>query len=76
MGVRSLDDIPEILYNKKAVQAIGQQTGRQYAELSPAGFQRRKRVMRMTGYEITMICIAAMTLLLKLIEVIYNLIKK
>jgi len=32
--------------------------------------------MRMTGYEITMICIAAMTLLLKLIEVIYNLIKK
>ena len=32
--------------------------------------------MCMTGYEITMICIAAMTLLLKLIEVIYNLIKK
>ena len=32
--------------------------------------------MCMTGYEITMICIAAMTLLLKLIEVILNFIKK
>ena len=32
--------------------------------------------MRMNGYEIVMICIAAMTLLLKLIEVILNQIKK
>jgi len=32
--------------------------------------------MRMNGYEIAMICIAAMTLLLKLIEVILNQIKK
>ena len=32
--------------------------------------------MYMTGYEITMICIAAMTLLLKLIEVIFNLLHK
>lgn len=46
-----------------------------YAELSPAEFVR-KQVMRMTGYEITMICIAAMTLLLKLIEVIFNLFHK
>lgn len=32
--------------------------------------------MRMSGYEIVMICMAAMTLLLKVIEVIYTLIKK
>jgi len=32
--------------------------------------------MDMTGYEITMICIAAMTLLLKWIEVIFNLLHK
>ena len=32
--------------------------------------------MYMTGYEIAMICIAAMTLLLKLIEVIINLLHK
>ena len=76
LGLRSLDDIPEIQYNKKAVQAIERQTERKYAELSPAGFQRRKRVMYMTGYEIAMICIAAMTLLLKLIEVIINLLHK
>ena len=30
----------------------------------------------MSGYEIVMICMAAMTLLLKVIEVIYTLIKK
>ena len=32
--------------------------------------------MGMSGYEIAMICVTAMTFLLKLIEVIYNLIKK
>ena len=30
----------------------------------------------MSGYEIIMICIGIVTLLLKLIEVIYNLVKK
>ena len=36
----------------------------------------RKQVMYMTGYEITMICIAAMTFLLKLIEFIVDQNKK
>ena len=36
----------------------------------------RRQVMYMNGYEITMICIASMTLLLKLIEFILNQIKK
>lgn len=39
------------------------------------GMQTRQ-VMRMNAYEITMIVIASMTLLLKVIEVIINLMKK
>ncbi len=35
-----------------------------------------RQVMDMSGYEITMICIVAMTFLLKLIEVLLNQIKK
>ncbi len=51
------------------------QTGRQYAELAPAGHKGRQ-VMDMDGYQIVMICISAMTLLLKLIEVFLNQINK
>ena len=37
---------------------------------------KRRQVMDMNAYEVVMICIASMTLLLKVIEVIYNLNRK
>ena len=49
--------------------------GGDYAGLGLPDYQGR-RVMCMNGYEITMICIAAMTFLLKLIEFIFNSIRK
>ena len=51
------------------------QTGRQYAELAPAGHKGRQ-VMVMDGYQITMVCISIIALLLKLIEFILNQTKK
>ena len=48
----------------------------EYAELAPAGIYEGRQVLDMDGYQITMVCIAAMTLLLKLIEFIMNQIKK
>lgn len=56
-----------ILIIKTALRAVKGQTGRKYAELAPARPIQRQ-VMRMNAYEIIMICIASMTLLLKLIE--------
>ena len=47
-----------------------------YAELDHLPEYEGRQVMDMDGYQITMICIAAMTLLLKLIEFILNQIKK
>ena len=43
----------------------------EYAELTPAGLAKERQVTDMSTYEIIMICIAAVTLLLKLIEM-YN----
>ena len=70
-----LDVVFLFVYNKKATRTIGWQTGRKYAELLPAGHKGRQ-VMDMDVYQTTMVCLAAMTLLLKLIEFILNQIKK
>ena len=50
-------------------------TGRKYAELLPAGHKRRQ-VMDMDAYQIIMICIASVTLVLKLIEFYHNINRK
>ena len=60
---------------KKPSEQSDGKTGRKYAALSPAGHKGRQ-VMDMDVYQTTMVCLAAMTLLLKLIEFILNQIKK
>ena len=70
-----LDSILPFTYNKTAAGSFRRQTGRHTRSLRLPGIQTRQ-VTRMNAYEITMIVIASMTLLLKVIEVIYNLMKK
>ena len=60
---------------KKPSEQSDSKTGRQYPELAPAEHKGRQ-VMDMDVYQTTMVCLAAMTLLLKLIEFILNQIKK
>lgn len=47
-------------------------TGSQYAELFLLDFYKGRQVLSMSAYEVIMICIAAMTLVLKMIEVYHG----
>ena len=71
-----LDCLSDCLYNKKASRAIGWQDRETYAELAPAGLTKERQVLDMDAYQIIMICIASVTLVLKLIELYHNISRK